>query len=242
MFRVRTLAPRTLFARCEAAPSSRVQPPHRATSLRSRRASRRAAMKERKMLLTDFCNQHSRHEHPWVFRFASMWLSPTPTANTGWLRPLGLNTRALAAPRSLAAAQPHVGTHLTVRIELRSHHAQALSFLSWHRAPLRAALPLPRRCRPRARLVMSTSDAPCRARQSPGNPSCHRKPGPLLPPARQCQWLSRPRAPSIDRCPLAPAFARFVLGEGPPPISRLSHRDSASDALSPSPNALARGG
>lgn len=122
----------------------------------------------------------------------------------------GLNTRALAAPRSLAAARPHVGTHLTVRIELRSHHAQAISFLGWHRAPLRAALPLPRRCRPRARLVMSTSDAPCRARRSPGNPSCHRKPGSLLPPARQCQRLSRPRAPSIDRCPLAPAFARLI--------------------------------
>lgn len=73
-----------------------------------------------------------------------------------------------------------------------------------------------------------TSDAPCRAPRFLGEtPSSHEEPGPLPPPLRQ-QWrISRPEAPSLDKC--AAHFRR----QHPPPISRLCRRDPASGALSP---------
>jgi hypothetical protein len=59
-------------------------------------------------------------------------------------------------------------------------------------------------------------------------PSFHGEPGPLPPPSRQRERLSRSEAPSIDKC----SPSRF-RGGSPPPYPRLCRQRPASDALSP---------
>jgi hypothetical protein len=57
--------------------------------------------------------------------------------------------------------------------------------------------------------------------------SSNEEPGPLPPPLRQQRRISRPEAPSLDKC------AAHLRRQHPPPISRLCRRDSASGARSP---------
>lgn len=77
------------------------------------------------------------------------------------------------------------------------------------------------------------SDAPCRAPRRSETRTAYGEPGPFPPMARQRQRLSGFRAPSIDKCPLGLLSQGSIFCGNPPPISRLSHRNSASGACSP---------
>lgn len=84
------------------------------------------------------------------------------------------------------------------------------------------------------------SDAPCRAPRRPGNPGAFEEPEPLPPAPRQGGRLSRPRAPSLDKCSLEVAFAIPRFAGSPPPISRLCRRRSGF-RRSFAPSTLSRG-
>ena len=163
------------------------------------------------MLLTNFCNRRTTRTpvnrsipEREAFTVTDRHRAPLrPTREDGPQRFL-----AASAPSCLAATRPQVDVRLTALIELRLHRSQPYLVSEKNRAPLRAVLPCPRRCRPRARLAVNASDAPCRAPRVPGNPGLCEEPEPLPPSSRQRRRLSRLRASFIDNVlPRTSAFA-----------------------------------
>jgi hypothetical protein len=83
-----------------------------------------------------------------------------------------------------------------------------------------------RRSQPRSELTTKPLTLPVAPRERPDEPSGREEPGPLPPPLRQQERLSRPEAPSIDMC------SAYVRRQRPPPISQLCRCDPASGARS----------
>jgi len=119
-----------------------------------------------KMLLTDLCNRHS-------IRAPENRSTPEPTAcavaTTSAMRP-EREPRAIriAASDHLAAIRPQVEQRLTARLQLRTGHLRPSIHLSRRRrAPLESGASLPRRSRPRTRLVIRPLTPPVAPRVRP---------------------------------------------------------------------------
>jgi hypothetical protein len=194
-------------------PSSAPFRPTRACSPclgKSRRAAlpcallaRLAAHLERtgKMLLTDLCNRHSIRAP--VYRPI-----PAPAAcaakSASEMSP-EREPRAIrsAASDHLAAIRPRVELRLTTPLQLRTNRLHPSSYENEERKSSTrrwsfsgvafSAAP---------RVDDSASDAPVAPRESPLL-SLHEAPGSLPLPARQREQLSRPEAPSVDKCSLS---------------------------------------
>lgn len=181
-----------------------------------------------------------RHVHPKSVRFSSVWLSPRqpPLRVTATMsQQLSRRWRRL----TLRQNQPRMDARLTPRIELRPRPSTALPHF-WRkcRAPLRAMLPLPQRCRLWAGLAASASDALCRASRPSGNPNAYGEPE----PTSTVRASTRPAFPAqsvfhrqvLPRSALADAF----FGN-PPPIPRFCHLRFGFRRLFASVKALAPG-
>lgn len=134
-----------------------------------------------------------RNEHPWTVRVSS---AREYRADRASFR--SKSETAEAPGRFLTVAQPRVDARLTSRLQLQSYRPP-LAFEKTCGAPRLVGLS--------GRGVIShvpgwrpTSDAPCRASTSPGNPSGLEEPAPLPPPPRQKERSLRLRAPSTDKC------------------------------------------
>jgi hypothetical protein len=142
----------------------------------------------------------------------------------------------MPAPRCLAARVAPSRCAIDAAHRALAPFAHSRSLISEQgRAPLRAALPLPWCVRPRARLATDTSDAPCRAPRAPGKPEPLSENQDRFPRLRVNEdgYFGPERLPSTSALGVAPLARSRSLGESPPPVSRLCHRDPASDALSP---------
>jgi hypothetical protein len=113
------------------------------------------------------------------------------------------------APDRLSAIRPQVEQRLTAPPQLRTNPLRLSLLLSRRRrAPLFggrflfAALSAARRLVVRP---LTLPVAPCVVTQRK-TLSDSRAPGPLPPPARQREWLSRSEAPSVDKCGSPSAF------------------------------------
>lgn len=150
-------------------PSSRNEPPRRATPRLRGLPLGLPRAGEEKMLLTDFCNRHTtrapvdrpiseREAFAVTDRYRASLRPTVKCASTPF---------AVPAPSCLAATRPQIDVRLTAYTELRLHRSQPPPISGQGRAPLRVVLPVPRLCRPRARLAADASDAPCRAPRAP---------------------------------------------------------------------------
>jgi len=116
-----------------------------------------------------------------------------------------------AAPDHLAAIRSQLGTRLTARLQLRSSRTRHSHAPFDPREPSTACFdgaPLARRFRPSFRVGERPLTPPVAPRSRSGNPACFEEPGPLLPPSRQRERLSRPRAPFLDKCSQECCFRR----------------------------------
>jgi hypothetical protein len=118
-----------------------------------------------------------RHVHPWTVRFPGMRLSPSPTDTAPCCdTPRGVPQRVF---RGTGAELP-CGNAAPDRCALDGVHRASAPPLTapthfWARpSTTPGGAPVPRLCRPRARLTADASDAPCRAPRVPGNPSLFR--------------------------------------------------------------------
>jgi hypothetical protein len=168
-----------------------------------------------------------------------MTLSPSPTDSRAPLRATdeGGPQRFFAtpAPSCLAATRPQIDVRLTAPIELRLHRSQPSYRFRGGPSTAPGGAPVPRLCRPRARLATDASDTPCRAPRALGNPSLFRgtRTASTATPSKDDGFPGPEHLPPTMCSLRAAAFANGPIGGSPPPIPRLSHRDSASDACSP---------
>jgi len=190
------------------------------------------------MLLTDFCNRHttralvdrsiSGHEAFAVTDRYRASLRPT--------RKCASTPLAIPAPCCLAATRPQIDVRLTAYTELRLRRSQPRSHFWGGPSTTPGGAPVPRFCRPHARLTTDASDAPCRAPRVPGRTrASFEEPGPLRPPARQRERLNPAQSVFHRQCaPKRNPLSRKTRWVGsPPPVPRLCHRDPASDVFSP---------
>jgi hypothetical protein len=179
--------------------SRRDERPPRATPCRSRFASRLPSIARRRCLSPTSAID-SRHEHPrdrsisGPAACAALIAGFFPSPKVGFSR---------ATPDRLAAIQPRLGARMTARLQLRPSRSRlrlAFRLGGCRGSPMRRshsglALSATHRAGDR------TSDAPCRAPRDPRCwPGVREEPGSLPPPPRQKGQLSRPRAPSLDKC------------------------------------------
>ena len=202
---------RTLSPDAMKLPSSRNELPRRATPRLRGLPLGYPRLSEEKMLLTDFCNRHTtrapvdrpiseREAFAVTDRYRASLRPTVRCASTPF---------AVPAPSCLAATRPQIDVRLTAYTELRLHRSQPPPISGQGRAPLRVVLPVPRLCRPRARLAADASDAPCRAPRAP-EPKLEphfEEPRPLLPPSRQRERLTPAQSVFHRQC--APKSHRF---------------------------------
>jgi hypothetical protein len=173
---VRAYSPRTLSLDAMKLPSSRNELPRPATPRVRGLPLGLPRVSEKKMLLTDFCNRHttrapvdrsiSGHEAFAVTDRYRASLRPTVRCASAPF--------AVPAPCCLAATRPQIDVCLTAHIELWLHRSQPKIHFWTGPSTTPGGAPVPRLCRPRARLAADASDAPCRASRVPGNPSLFR--------------------------------------------------------------------
>jgi len=202
-------------------PSSRNELPRRATPrlhgvpLGSPRAG------GEKMLLADFCNRHStrapvdrsiseREAFAVTDRYRASLRLTVKCAST----PL-----AVPAPCCLAATRPQIDVRLTAYIELRLHRSQPRTHFWAGPSTTPGGAPVPRLCRPRARLAADASDASCRAPRALETDSFEppsRNQNRFHRPRVNANGLTRPEASSIDNVrPRASTFVESPIGREP---------------------------
>jgi hypothetical protein len=128
------------------------------------------------------------------FRFLSASARAALTA-----RPFDRNRWPSRRHASFRRPSPRWATRWTARTQLRSHLPPLVSETEKSEALLTAALP-DRGVIDHVPSWRPTSDIPCRASTSRGNPRGLEEPEPLPPRARQSARFSRSRTSSIDEC------------------------------------------
>lgn len=125
---------------------------------------------------------------------------PPPLCAQGLKSPSAIRR---AVSDHLSVIRPRVEKHLTMPLKLRfgsltlplRYEEETSAAPIWRRYPAAALSAAPRAGDP-------TSDALCRTSLQPMT-GARKAPGSLQPPPRQRERLSRPRAPSINKCPLS---------------------------------------
>lgn len=173
---VRASPPRTLSPDVMKLPSSRNELPRRATPPLRGAPFGSPRSRERKMLLTDFCNRHTTRApvDRSISGHEAFAVTDQHRASLRLTVRCASTPFAVLAPCCLAATRPQIGVRLTAHIELWLHRSQPRPHFWAGPSTTPGGAPVPRFCRPRARLAADASDAPCRAPRVPGDPSLFR--------------------------------------------------------------------